>query len=52
MARKLGRRLWGVRLDTAQDLIDASIYQAIQDGAEAARGETTGVRPRLGSVRG
>ena len=47
VARKLGRRLWGVRLDTSRDLIDASIYQAIQDGTEAARGETAGVTPRL-----
>lgn len=47
VARKLGRRLWGVRLDTSGDLIDATIYQAIQDGTEAGRGETTGVTPRL-----
>jgi len=47
VALKLGRRLWGVRLDTSRDLIDASIYQAIQDGTEAARDETTGVTPRL-----
>jgi nicotinate phosphoribosyltransferase len=50
VARKLGRRLWGVRLDTADDVIDASIYQAIQGGREAACGETTGVTPRLVSA--
>ncbi len=47
VALKLGRRLWGVRLDTSRDLIDSSIYQAIQEGREAARGETAGVTPRL-----
>jgi nicotinate phosphoribosyltransferase len=47
VARKLGRRLWGVRLDTSGDMIDEAIYEAIQDRLEAARGETTGVTPRL-----
>jgi nicotinate phosphoribosyltransferase len=47
VARALGRRLWGVRLDTSGDLIDQSVFRAIQDRAEAARGETTGVTPRL-----
>ena len=47
VARKLGRTLWGVRLDTSADMIDEAIYRAIRDRTDAARGETTGVTPRL-----
>jgi nicotinate phosphoribosyltransferase len=47
VARALGRRLWGVRLDTAADMIDESVFRAVRERAEAARGETTGVTARL-----
>jgi nicotinate phosphoribosyltransferase len=47
VARALGHRLWGVRLDTAADVTDAAIFERIQKRVEAARGATTGVTPRL-----
>jgi nicotinate phosphoribosyltransferase len=47
VARALGHRLWGVRLDTAADVTDAAIFERIQKRVEAARGTTTGVTPRL-----
>jgi nicotinate phosphoribosyltransferase len=36
-----------VRLDTAADMIDESVFRAVRERMEAARGETTGVTPRL-----
>ena len=47
VARRLGRDLWGVRLDTASDMIDETIFRAIRERAEPASGQTTGVNPRL-----
>jgi len=53
VAEKLGRGLWGVRLDTAHDMIDRSILDLIEKDLQAALGATTGVTPRLASlVRG
>lgn len=47
VAQRLGRKLWGVRLDTAGDMIDQSIWKLINDRLESADGVTTGVTPRL-----
>jgi nicotinate phosphoribosyltransferase len=50
VARALGPKLWGVRLDTSEDLVDRSF----QDEADpSSRGDLTGVNPRLvDEVRG
>jgi nicotinate phosphoribosyltransferase len=47
VAHALGRRLWGVRLDTAANMIDRAILDRIEDRLESARGTTTGVTPQL-----
>jgi nicotinate phosphoribosyltransferase len=47
VARALGGRLWGVRLDTAEDMVDRSIWEKIQAGEMAANGRITGVTPEL-----
>ncbi len=47
IARALGRRLWGVRLDTAEDLIDKSILEEIRERGGKVAGEERGVTPRL-----
>jgi nicotinate phosphoribosyltransferase len=53
VAERLGRKLWGVRLDTAHDMVDRAILDLIEKGAQAALGATTGVTPRLATlVRG
>lgn len=53
VARALGRRLWGVRLDTAHDMIDRGILDLIEKEGAAGLGATTGVTPRLATlVRG
>jgi nicotinate phosphoribosyltransferase len=46
VGRALGSRLWGVRLDTSENMVDRSVFEAIQAG-EPANGGTTGVSPRL-----
>jgi len=50
VARRLGRKLWGVRLDTAGDMIDEAILQLVHDRLDSARGSTTGVTPRLAAM--
>jgi nicotinate phosphoribosyltransferase len=50
VARKLGRRLWGVRLDTAHDMVDRAILDLIEKEGAAALGATTGVTPRLATL--
>jgi nicotinate phosphoribosyltransferase len=48
VAHALGQRLWGVRVDTSESLIDKSILREIEarDGV-AGRDEVRGVTPRL-----
>jgi nicotinate phosphoribosyltransferase len=47
VAKALGAKLWGVRVDTAEDLIDASVLEELRLARGQARGELTGVTPRL-----
>ncbi|MCL5257434.1 MAG: quinolinate phosphoribosyl transferase [Chloroflexi bacterium] len=47
VARALGGRLWGVRLDTAANMIDYSVWKQIMEEGEDAGCETTGVNARL-----
>jgi nicotinate phosphoribosyltransferase len=49
-AKRLGRALWGVRLDTAHDMVDKSILDLIEKEGQAALGATTGVTPRLATL--
>lgn len=46
VARKLGNRLWGVRLDTSENMVDKAVWEEIQDG-EVAAYDTRGVNSRL-----
>lgn len=50
VAERLQRKLWGVRLDTAHDMIDRAILDQVEKHSEAAMGATTGVTPRLASL--
>lgn len=50
VAERLGNKLWGVRLDTAHDMVDRAILDLIERGAQAALGATTGVTPRLATL--
>ncbi len=47
VAHALGARLWGVRVDTSDSLIDASVLREIQRREGVAEGEVRGVTPRL-----
>ena len=47
VAHALGQRLWGVRVDTSEALIDRSILREIEATGGVAGGETRGVTPRL-----
>lgn len=48
VAHALGQRLWGVRVDTSETLIDRSVLREIERaGGMTARGEVRGVTPRL-----
>ncbi|MDQ2951344.1 MAG: quinolinate phosphoribosyl transferase [Chloroflexota bacterium] len=48
VAHALGQRLWGVRVDTSESLIDVSILREIQSaGGVAPDGSIRGVTPRL-----
>ncbi len=47
VAHTLGRRLWGVRVDTAEDMIDASVLEEIRAAGGTAPPEVHGVTPRL-----
>ncbi|MGB9183007.1 MAG: quinolinate phosphoribosyl transferase [Solirubrobacteraceae bacterium] len=44
VARALGPKLWGVRLDTSEDLVDRSLRDEMDS---ASRPDLTGVNPRL-----
>lgn len=47
VAHALGQRLWGVRVDTSESLIDKSILREIEAQGGVAGAETRGVTPRL-----
>src|SRR5437868_12558835 len=47
VAHALGQRLWGVRVDTSESLIDKSILREIEQRGGIAGGEIRGVTPRL-----
>src|SRR5918911_4657433 len=45
VAKALGGKLWGVRVDTSEDLIDASILEEIRLARGKAGGDLRGVTP-------
>jgi nicotinate phosphoribosyltransferase len=47
VAHALGARLWGVRVDTSETLVDRSILRELEEKAGEARGQLRGVTPRL-----
>ena len=47
IAHALGGRLWGVRVDTSETLVDASIARELQEREGVADAELRGVTPRL-----
>ena len=47
VAHALGQRLWGVRVDTSESLIDKSILREIEQSGGMAGEEIRGVTPRL-----
>jgi nicotinate phosphoribosyltransferase len=47
VAKALGGKLWGVRVDTGEDMIDASVLEEIRLARGRAAGEVRGVTPRL-----
>lgn len=47
VAQALSGRLWGVRLDTADNMVDRSIFEGVMGRGEAANGRITGVTPEL-----
>jgi nicotinate phosphoribosyltransferase len=47
VAHALGQRLWGVRVDTSESLIDKSIVREIERSGGVASEEIRGVTPRL-----
>lgn len=47
VAHALGQRLWGVRVDTSEALVDKSILREVESRHGIADGETRGVTPRL-----
>ena len=47
VAHALGQRLWGVRVDTSESLVDASILREIEGRGGMAGEEMRGVTPRL-----
>src|SRR5204863_6831146 len=50
VAHALGQRLWGVRVDTSESLIDKSILREIEQRDGMAGEEIRGVTPRLVQV--
>lgn len=47
VAKALDGNLWGVRLDTAHNMIDKSVWEQIMNESQDSDGRTTGVNPRL-----
>ena len=47
VAHALGARLWGVRVDTSESLIDRSVLRELEETSGEASGQLRGVTPRL-----
>ena len=47
VAHALGARLWGVRVDTSESLVDRAILRELEKKEGVAVGELRGVTPRL-----
>jgi nicotinate phosphoribosyltransferase len=47
VAHALGARLWGVRVDTSESLVDRAILRELEEKDGVANGEIRGVTPRL-----
>lgn len=47
VAHALGARLWGVRVDTSERLIDRSVLRELEERGGQADGDARGVTPRL-----
>jgi nicotinate phosphoribosyltransferase len=47
VAHALGARLWGVRVDTSESLVDRAILRELEEKDGVAQGELRGVTPRL-----
>ena len=47
VAKAFGQKLWGVRVDTSEDMIDASVLEEIRLARGRAGGDLRGVTPRL-----
>ncbi len=47
VAHALGARLWGVRVDTSESMIDLAIVRELADRAGRTGGDVRGVNPRL-----
>jgi nicotinate phosphoribosyltransferase len=47
VAHALGARLWGVRVDTSESLIDRAILRELEARSGVAGGDVRGVNPRL-----
>jgi nicotinate phosphoribosyltransferase len=47
VAHALGARLWGVRVDTSESLVDRAILRELEEKRGVASGEPRGVTPRL-----
>jgi nicotinate phosphoribosyltransferase len=47
VAHALGARLWGVRVDTSESLVDRAILRELEKEEGVARDEMRGVTPRL-----
>src|SRR2546421_10160519 len=47
IAHALGTRLWGVRVDTSETLVDRAVLRELEEKDGMAAGEVRGVTPRL-----
>jgi nicotinate phosphoribosyltransferase len=47
IAHALGTRLWGVRVDTSETLVDRAVLRELEENDGTAGGEVRGVTPRL-----
>jgi len=47
VAHALGARLWGVRVDTSESLVDRAVLRELEAKEGVAKGELRGVTPRL-----
>src|SRR5438477_7302819 len=47
VAHALGTRLWGVRVDTSESIVDRAVLRELEELGRVAQGELRGVTPRL-----